>query len=334
MASFSQLPRELVVLVARCLPPLNLLALSQTCNGLRMMLDVHIEAVFPKTVAQTAIDQLPRIDWVPHKRKFISNNSASGYDPGPRSGLSKKDSQRLEFLFMLERDGQLPGQRLVCSGCVQTHEGSLFSSPTRQRQPTKRKCLGWEGRLQICPHQALSYSDVIERPPDFMCGSRGCERDYWSIEFSGGRLRLNMHRTLMLGLCLEISRPDLIEVLKSQCIPFCPHAHSSDKDFLDRIHYHYNHVDFAGICADCPVDDQPARYLSGYVGHHSCGTCGTQVSVSTTKREDQYLEEIQISIHKDLGHVSTNATDPQWIANVTMPLTRKVTIPSLLNSEP
>ena len=331
--SFSLLPRELILLVAECLPPLNLLALSQTCNKLRMMIDVHIETVLLKTVAQIAVEQLPRTYWIPEEHYFIGENSVSDFDPGPKRALSEENSKRLEFLFMLERDGQLSGQRLVCTGCVQTHERSLFLSPTRQRQPTKRDCLGWQSRLQICPHQALSYRNVTERPPAFMCGSRDCKRNYWSIEFAGGKFRLHMRRFLTVENFL-INRPDLIEVLESRCIPFCPHTHSSDKDFLDRIYYRYYRSNFTGVCADCPAYDQPARYRYDYVGHHSCDTCGTQITVSTGPQKLQCPWEIQIIVHKDLSHASTNAADPQWIANVTMPLTKKVTIPSLLNSEP
>lgn len=333
MANFSQLPKELVLMVAECLPPHNLLALSQTCNGLRTMLDVHIEAVLPKTVANIAADELTyTYYWRAREMYSIDVDSEIDHGPGPRGGLSEEDSQRLEFLLMLERDGQLSEQRLICSGCVQTHERSLFLSQTRQRQPTKRYCIGWEGRVQICPHQALSYVNVTERLPILKCGSCGRERHYWFIEYSGGRLVIHLRRSLTLGVPLDMVRwPDVMKVLKSRCIAFCPHTHSSDEDFLDRIHYHYDH---AGICVDCPAYDQPDGSGSCYVGHHNCVTCGMWVKISTAKRDLQDLEEIQISVLRDLGPPSTKPTEPQWIANVTRPLTKKVTIPSILNSEP
>ena len=318
-------------MVAECLPPLNLLALSQTCSSLRTILDVHIEAVLPKTVAQIALDRPPFIYyWEPRSQYSIDEDAENGYKPAPRGGLSKEDSQRLEFLFMLERDGRLSAQRLVCSGCVQTHERSLFSSQTLQRQPTKRYCLGWEGRLQICPHQALSYVDILEQPPISLCESCGDERNYWSIKDYGGRLCLHLYRSLTFGVPLDPTMPDLTEILKTRCIPFCPHTNSSDKNFLAWIHYHTKHINLGEVCEDCPAYDQPNGYDSGYVGHHNCDTCGIWVRMSTVS---QGLRGIQIFVHRDLGYLSTKPIDPQWIANVTMPLTKQVTIPSQPKSD-
>ena len=334
MADFSQLPKELVLMVADCLPPLNLLALSQTCSTLRTILDVHIEAVLPKTIAQIALDEPPHMYyWPPREKYSIDVASESNYKPGPRGGLSEENSQRLEFLSMLERDGKLSAQRLVCSGCIQTHERSLFSSQTRQRQPTKRYCLGWEGRLQICPHQALSYVNVTERPnPGLLCEPCGRERNSWSIRDFGGRLWLHLHRTLTLG-SLDLTMPNLTGILKSRCIYFCPHTNSSNRNFLAWIHYHNTHINFGRICEDCPAYAPPDRNGSGYVGHYSCDICGMRVRMSTANQGLQYLEGIHISVDRDLGPPSTKPSDPQWIANVTMPLTKQVTSPSVPNSE-
>ncbi len=334
MANFSQLPKELFLMVAECLPPLNLLALSQTCSSLRTILDVHIESVFHKTVVQKALGRQPFIYyWDSSGRYSIDEDSENGYEPAPRRSLSEENSQRLEFLFMLERDGQLSAQRLVCSRCVQTHERSLFSSETLQREPTKRNCLGWEGRLQICPHQALSYADILERPPIALCGSCGHEPNHWSIQDHGEGLWLHLHKTLTLGETLDLTMPNLTRTLKSRCIPFCPHTNSSDKNFLAWIHYHTSRVIHDEICEDCPANYQRGSYSSGYVGHHSCDTCGMRVRMSSEYQGLQYPEGIQISVDRDLGHTSTKPTDPQWIANVTIPLTKQVTIPSQPNSD-
>ena len=333
MANFSQLPKELFLMVAECLPPLNLLALSQTCSSLRTILDVHIESVLPKTVVQTALGRPPFIYyWEPRGQYSIDEAHANGYRPVPRRGLSEEDSQRLEFLFMLERDGQLSAQRLVCSKCVQTHERSLFSSETLQREPTKRNCLGWEGRLQICPHQALSYADILEQPPIALCESCGHERIAWSIEDYGEGLWLHLHRLLTLGETLDLTMANLTRTLKSRRIPFCPHTNSSDKNFLAWIHYHTSRVIHGEICEDCPADYQCDSYIPGYVGHHSCDTCGMRARMSSAS-QGLYREGIQISVDRDLGHTSIIPTDPQWIANVTMPLTKQVTIPSQANSD-
>ena len=306
-------------MVAECLPPLNLLALSQTCNSLRTMLDVHIEAVLPKTVAQEVAGKpLPPYHWDSHKKTSNEKDFKTNHLPGPRGDLSKEDSQRLEFLCMLERDGKLSEQRLVCRGCVQTHERSLFTSQTRQKRPMKRYCIGREGRLQICSHLELSYVSVTEWPLGYLCDTCNGEHNYWCINYSGGRLRLHQHRYLTLGVPLDVVRlPDMLKVL-SRSMPFCPHTHSSDKDFLDRIHYHDHHIDNVGICAECPAHDQPDGYGPSYVGHHNCVTCGTWVKIRTAERRRQHWQ-IQISVLRDLGPLSTKPTDSQWIANVTVP---------------
>ena len=213
------------------------------------------------------------------------------------------------------------------------HTKGLFSHLKHVRQPTKRYCLGWEGRLQICPHEALSYVNVTERPYPSLPGERcGRQRNSWSINNSGGRSWLHLDRTLTLG-SLDLTMPNLTEILKSRCIPFCPHTNSSDKNFLAWIHYHNNHVVFARICEDCPAYAPPDKNGSGYVGHHSCDICGMRVRMSTANQGLQYLEGIHISVHRDMNPPSTKPADPQWIANVTMPLTKQVKIHSLANSE-
>ena len=308
-------------MVAECLPPLNLLALSQTCNSLKTMLDVYTEAVLPKTVAkEVAGKPLPPHHWDSREEASIEKDFKTVHLPGPRGDLSEEDSQRLEFLCMLERDGQLSEQRLVCSRCVQTHERSLFSSQARQKEPTKRYCIGHEGRVQICPYQELSYANVTEWTPYYSYGPCYHENGNWRIRYTdGGRLTLYLYRSRLLGVPLDKIRwPDIMKVL-SRCLPFCPHTHSSDKDFLDRIHYH-DHSNHLGMCAECPAHDQPDEYdESSYVGHHNCVTCGAWIKISIAE-ERRHKTVIQISVHRDLGPLSTKPTDPQWIANVTVPL--------------
>ena len=323
MADFSQLPNELVRMVAERLPPVNLLALSQTCKGLRKTLDVHIEAVLPKTVV--AARRAPEVYYgKPRARTSIDKDSKVDHGLGPRGGLSEEESQRLEFLFMLERDGQLSEQRLVCSGCVQTHERYLFSSQTLQKPPTERYCFGWEGRLQVCPHRTMSYVEVTERmvdgwPPFSLCGPCTRERNRWSIMDVCGRWWLQWHRTLTLGASMDLTMPNLTQILKLRCIPFCPHTDSSDKNFLAWIHYHTNPVRFGSNCEDCPAYAQNCRYDSGYVGHYSCNTCGMRVTMSTANQGLGCLEGIQITVLRDLGPRSTKPTNPQWIASLTFP---------------
>ena len=85
-------------------------------------------------------------------------------------------SERLELLYMLDRDNKIPKSKAVCSGCADTHNQSLFSLESLAQSSRERHCLGSAGRLWICPHWVFDHNLITTsaRPHwSHTCGGKG-----------------------------------------------------------------------------------------------------------------------------------------------------------------
>ncbi|MCJ1455641.1 hypothetical protein MMC28_005996 [Mycoblastus sanguinarius] len=124
-ANLQHLPTELLLLISQDFPPSTLLSLHYTCRRLNLFFTITIKALHSQSVIGDALE------W-------------------------------LLFLSMLERDHCLRRQHLVCSKCFKTHHASQFSSEEQRCYPTARKCLGFEGKLWVCPHRSWTLAEVME----------------------------------------------------------------------------------------------------------------------------------------------------------------------------
>ncbi|CAK7275198.1 hypothetical protein SEPCBS119000_006573, partial [Sporothrix epigloea] len=52
---------------------------------------------------------------------------------------------------------------LWCSYCERYHDRGMFSFAQRKQWSTLRMCIGWEGRLRLCPHISYSWAQVEAR---------------------------------------------------------------------------------------------------------------------------------------------------------------------------
>ena len=64
-------------------------------------------------------------------------------------------SERLKLLCMLDQDRMLLPSRAVCSVCADVHDRSLFSPESLAQPSAERCCIGFPGRIWICPHWTL-----------------------------------------------------------------------------------------------------------------------------------------------------------------------------------
>lgn len=76
----------------------------------------------------------------------------------------------LQVLCEQERNGILPDNHLVCSGCFASHPDTLFYPVSRDEQPEKRICRGREGLLWICAHVSLTWEQLHCGGRQFWCG--------------------------------------------------------------------------------------------------------------------------------------------------------------------
>ena len=150
--SLLTLSTELLLEIAVYLPPSSYMSLSYSCRKIRNGMGASIEHVLG--------DKLLK-----------GRRSATTLSVETRN---MRSLERLEWRRMLDRDGKIPSPKSFCSGCLITHDRSLFSIRSLTKPDTKRYCLGSAGRVWICPHRSFDYDQALEfvgSPRD----SSGCE---------------------------------------------------------------------------------------------------------------------------------------------------------------
>lgn len=73
------------------------------------------------------------------------------------SGCRSNWPANCEFMELKERYHDQP--KIYCSDCNYKH--AAYSFPTGQDPESPRRCIAWEGRVKICPHQSLTWSTLI-----------------------------------------------------------------------------------------------------------------------------------------------------------------------------
>lgn len=122
----SSLPTELLAHILASLPPSTLLALHYTSRRFASLVSLTPQRLFSQTHLHDS--EPPSLEW-------------------------------LLFLSMLERD-HLLHNNLVCSRCTKTHDATHFSSPEQQKSPLARSCLGYEGKIWVCPHKSWNAGEL------------------------------------------------------------------------------------------------------------------------------------------------------------------------------
>ena len=131
------LPVELVCQIREHLDPLAIRALSYTCHYLRDMID--LESHGDRNLLRT---------YKGRPQAFCTGND------------SPFRSECLGILIMLERDGKIPDERLVCNPCGTTHAKEFFPPQSESTCSSERMCIGHAGRIWVCPHIQLNHAEV------------------------------------------------------------------------------------------------------------------------------------------------------------------------------
>ena len=148
--SLTDLPTELLLLVARHLAPSSLMSFTYSCRSIGNKMGIS---------AEQSPERKKEIAWV---SEFALNanlpksthltRGAAGWLMSPPVARKLYRAERLKLLYMLDRDQNIPPSKAVCSGCADTHDRSLFSSESLAQTSCERRCLGSAGRLWIYLH--------------------------------------------------------------------------------------------------------------------------------------------------------------------------------------
>lgn len=169
------LPTEIILFVAQYLAPSNLMSLSYSCRTIRNKMGVSIESLLGKRNQKAQLSENALLNNLP---KMVILNGKITYSL-PTIARNVYHSERLTFLYMLDRDEKVPLSKAVCADCVDTHDRSLFSSESLAQPSSERCCLGSVGRVWICSHWMIDHNLVTSsaEPQDsHQCGNTG----FWS----------------------------------------------------------------------------------------------------------------------------------------------------------
>ncbi|OAA63580.1 hypothetical protein SPI_03743 [Niveomyces insectorum RCEF 264] len=171
-----QLPDELLILICGHMDCTTQAVLRQTGA-----LFLGIVASLSSNKACNAHDRATPEDWRDYESRQASGNRAvwpwyatehwNSRKPWlelPSKGIFSRDSTRFcsdcritraSSHSVRDRNSRKAGF-LWCSGCRLYEERSMFSAAQRAAPSARRRCLGREGRLRICPHDCLTWPDV------------------------------------------------------------------------------------------------------------------------------------------------------------------------------
>lgn len=210
-----KLPTELILEIADYLPPSSYMSLSYSCRRIRNGMGASIEHVLG--------DKLP-----------MGRQSATALSVEMRNVRSL---ERIEWRCMLDRDRKIPSPKAFCSGCMRTHDRSLFSIQSLTEPSTKRYCLGSAGRVWICPHRSLDHNQVMEffrEPIDGSVYEGRCVplygEVYYSCSFSSGSSGSFVTWWPIVKMPQDglPSDQDVEEALRLLKVPMCPHLRLND----------------------------------------------------------------------------------------------------------
>ncbi|EEH23593.1 hypothetical protein PABG_05804 [Paracoccidioides brasiliensis Pb03] len=202
--------------------------------------------------AELVLDILYRLP--PLSRKALSQTCRRFRNfPELRDAELTLESERFEFLCMLERDGAL--SKLVCAGCKRVHKKSCFAKNQLRESPENRYCVASLPVLQICSARTLSFNEAKENfnlirklPQESMPDSPKwrmipCEHGpqyevpghFWfTTRFWPTKLKQLDVLCLFPTRCDDIpSKETVKEALRDLDIRICPHMEVSDPRILD-----------------------------------------------------------------------------------------------------
>lgn len=306
----------------RQLAPSSRLSLSQICKRFRTTTNTFIGDLFPASVPGSAVAYPPHRPesgcYTINGEPFIADVCKTPGDPLE----SAEAEERFAFLCMLERDGTMSKSKLSCSGCSQAHHRSLFTPPAVAQDSSKRKCIGQEGRLWICPHRIWScaWMNAIRTQPSFHRYYQYACPCPVDVDIFSITLGLKVTYPLCeVKFGEKFSVRDIVAACKAAEIQFCPHLRSRDEAILNCLHADCDRLTTLSclliFSPGCPNEEAHSGL--------QCRMCMTTVSfgIHKTAADTQKLKANVKRHYAQPTNLQTmfRPTDPEWIKHLAMP---------------
>lgn len=292
--TFLKIPTELILDIAKYLPPSTFMSLSYSCRTIRNRMNASIAHVLGDKVA-------------------FSRGSSSTPSIEVRN---TRFLERLELRLMLDRDGINSSSTAFCVGCNDTHDCSLFSIASLAQPDSKRRCLGSAGLVWACPHRTIGYDKASRNTGDldlhtcagmiFVDGGAGCG---WFTNRDGC---ITLWRIMRVPLDCVPSNEEVKEALGPLNAPICPHLRLNDAVVANAYSQECRKLR-GGLALDCQCSVCLASSSAGAF----CEYCNIWIYFSI-KSESYGLETLRIYIRRSFEEMSS-CTDRAWIFHVSDP---------------
>ncbi|KAK7619106.1 hypothetical protein IWX50DRAFT_618021 [Phyllosticta citricarpa] len=256
-----------------------------------------------------------------------------------RNDIFPKLCEREKIMKVFTMDEQ---SKLVCSGCRVLHHRSLFSTGQLRAKPERRLCLGTEGAIRVCEHNAYKREQLRQRmhlstAPVELCDSPDHDPKY--VARAAPLLHHKCHNTGDLARCsicvIETTTvlfegsgnkvfmiPELVKTFKHHNYRLCPHLLISD-DAAIKMLFPFEHTSF-GMWEGY---DRARAFCS----KPHCGTTFS-ISVERTRRiapvehtarrgfssnlhNRESVFAVILHVRKTFGNLE-DATDPDWVSQL------------------
>ncbi|KAL8687910.1 MAG: hypothetical protein Q9218_006051, partial [Villophora microphyllina] len=281
------LPNEIILKIGSDLAPHNRLALSRTCHHLRNLFCFH---PLPFGILAALHEMAPNLavaDIDQEKDLFLSLVERD--DPEYQAAdLQIRDMGNGSFFAranaVLRRDN-----KIWCASCRHKHPAFMFSQKMRSVWRHRRKCIGTEGKMWICPHK-----HVIHYPPHgFIANLKDdCDDLDHQVRFALpgvtltrliqliGPTTTNLGRLLPVGIDTKVFE----NRLKTRNVNICPHFLISSPHVIEnaieylpilRNPFRQYIIHYASLIpCKKPKDPQPPHH-SPWRHHNWCPYCQT-----------------------------------------------------------
>ena len=205
VANLQVLPTELLCEVWNYLPLSSKVALSYASRRFRYFLldsGLSIKTLFPDVRLSGGADGLNLEQWRYHC-------------------MMERDRPR-DFI-------QHPASKIVCGKCQTLHCVNLFSQKQLQQDPSKRQCLGSEGKLWICPEMQLTGLEPLYQRE--LGDVIPCDDLYHRVHIDRNSPYTAVVLERSILSCTELSfitEADVEEALGGLEYNICPHFNTKD----------------------------------------------------------------------------------------------------------
>lgn len=310
-------PAEILLIIGQYLPSSSLMSLSYSCRTIRKKMGVTIEQSLGEKNQVTQLSNLTLCNNLPRLKVVDWRLPGSGIRYTMTTMTQNlHHSERLELLYMLDRDNKIPKSKAVCSGCADTHNQSLFSLESLAQSSRERHCLGSAGRLWICPHWVFDHNLITTSAQphwSHTCGGKGWQVLAPNLDDKKSTVVVEWPIAVIRGKDDAPSKKLVEDVLSQMNVCICKHLRINDP-FVSRLYtpeclrlrWMGNQISWPEYC-----------WCSSCALYCNCKDCGTNVYFCI-RPEKNGEETLRLVVRRKIPRFR-GCTDPAWIKQVTDP---------------